>query len=692
MEKAAHQTVGGELISNAPLNARRRRAVELRIDGALLADIAAETGLSNPTIIQAHKAFLEGGWAAVDRKPRGRSAGAVALGNDEPTILAELLNLTAEAVDPAQTLWNYRLLQQWLSSRTGKKITLRTATRYAERWQLIGVSSLPSGRNSQSPGDTDKAIVVARKNGKAIYSIGLKQLSGHSLLFAHDARGSFSWMVTTGNANAKTIETFLERLRTLAGKPVFVLVSGIELSRQRELQFWFQQNGSDYLQVSLPVSSRASSQGIETPVKAKIAGNQRPTADSAPKAVTQKVSKKQQQPRQVDETAAVQSVQSVRGQQSSGDPQTKSALPPVTKNQNQSSTTADSVSNPIDSNYRKQDATMKLEQKAEAEPGPRAIPNSKTDSDTSAPSGSQSIPPASLTHLQRLEAESIHIFREVIAEAEKPVMLYSLGKDSAVLLHLARKAFFPAPLPMPLLHVDTTWKFKAMYEYRDQMVADGDCELIVHTNQEGIDQGVNPITHGSSVHTDIMKTQALRQALDKHSFDVAVAGARRDEEGTRAKERVFSFRSKQHRWDPRNQRPELWNVFNTKKQAGESIRVFPLSNWTELDIWQYILSENISVVPLYFAAERPVVERDGNLILVDDERLTLKDGEVPSMRQVRFRTLGCYPLTGAVESSAATLPEIIAETFLANTSERSGRMIDHDGSASMEQKKEEGYF
>ena len=336
----------------------------------------------------------------------------------------------------------------------------------------------------------------------------------------------------------------------------------------------------------------------------------------------------------------------------------------------------------------------RLEQKADTEPGAEGTKAAlkQTEKKPKTQANHPGRQGDSLTHLQRLEAESIHILREVIAEADKPVMLYSLGKDSAVLLHLARKAFYPAPLPLPLLHVDTTWKFKAMYQYRDELAADPNCELIVHINEEGVKQGVNPITHGSSLHTDIMKTQALRQAIEKHQFDVAVAGARRDEEGTRAKERVFSFRSDQHRWDPRNQRPELWNVYNTRKNSGESIRVFPLSNWTELDIWQYILQENIDVVPLYFAAERPVVERDGNLILVDDDRLTLRDGEVPSMRLVRFRTLGCYPLTGATESAATTLPEIIAETFLAKTSERSGRMIDHDSAASMEQKKQEGYF
>jgi sulfate adenylyltransferase subunit 2 len=298
----------------------------------------------------------------------------------------------------------------------------------------------------------------------------------------------------------------------------------------------------------------------------------------------------------------------------------------------------------------------------------------------------------SLTHLQRLEAESIHIMREVVAESDKPVMLYSIGKDSAVMLHLARKAFFPAVPPFPLLHVDTTWKFRAMYEFRERMAKESGMKLIVYQNPEALKLGINPFEHGSSLHTDIWKTQGLKQALDLHQFDVAFGGARRDEEKSRAKERVFSFRSATHRWDPKNQRPELWDLYNTKKAKGESIRVFPISNWTELDIWQYIHLENIPIVPLYFAAQRPTVERDGLLLMVDDDRFPLRKGEVPVQRSIRFRTLGCYPLTGAVESSANTLPEVIKEMLLTTTSERQGRAIDHDQAASMEKKKQEGYF
>ena len=298
----------------------------------------------------------------------------------------------------------------------------------------------------------------------------------------------------------------------------------------------------------------------------------------------------------------------------------------------------------------------------------------------------------SLTHLKRLESESIHIFREVIAECAKPVMLYSIGKDSAVMLHLALKAFHPAPLPFPLLHVDTTWKFRAMYEFRDATAKRPGVELIVYINQDGVRAGIGPFTHGSQVHTDVMKTQALRQALDKYGFDAAFGGARRDEEQSRAKERVFSFRSTQHHWDPRQQRPELWALFNTRKHAGESLRVFPLSNWTELDVWQYIWQENVPIPALYLAAVRPVVKRDGMLIMVDDERMPLKPGERPMMKKVRFRTLGCYPLTGAIESEAETLPAIIEEMLQARTSERQGRVIDLDSTATMEMKKREGYF
>jgi len=297
-----------------------------------------------------------------------------------------------------------------------------------------------------------------------------------------------------------------------------------------------------------------------------------------------------------------------------------------------------------------------------------------------------------LTHLHRLEAESIHIMREVIAETDHPVMLYSIGKDSSVMLHLAKKAFYPAPPPFPLLHVDTTWKFRDMYAMRDQVARESGMDLIVHVNPEAKAQNVNPFTHGSVVHTDMWKTQGLKQALDKYKFDAAFGGGRRDEEKSRAKERVLSFRSAAHRWDPKNQRPELWRLYNARKHKGESIRVFPLSNWTELDVWQYIYLEKIPIVPLYYSKVRPVVERDGTLIMVDDDRMPLRPGEKPMMKKVRFRTLGCYPLSGAVESQAETLPEIIEEMLKARTSEREGRMIDHDATASMEKKKQEGYF
>jgi len=298
----------------------------------------------------------------------------------------------------------------------------------------------------------------------------------------------------------------------------------------------------------------------------------------------------------------------------------------------------------------------------------------------------------SLTHLERLEAESIDIFREAVSEAENPVMLYSIGKDSAVMLHLARKAFFPSRPPFPLLHVDTTWKFRAMYEMRERMAHESGMELLVHHNQDAMERGINPFTHGSALHTDLWKTEGLKQALDKYGFDLAFGGARRDEEKSRAKERVFSFRSAQHRWEPKAQRPELWRLYNARKLPGESIRAFPLSNWTELDIWQYIYLEQIPIVPLYFAEKRPVVQRDGVLIMVDDERMPLRADETLELKSVRFRTLGCYPLTGAVESEADSLPAIIREMLLSTTSERQGRVIDHDSAGSMEKKKVEGYF
>lgn len=297
-----------------------------------------------------------------------------------------------------------------------------------------------------------------------------------------------------------------------------------------------------------------------------------------------------------------------------------------------------------------------------------------------------------MTHLKQLEAESIHIIREVVAEFENPVMLYSIGKDSSVMLHLARKAFYPAKPPFPLMHVDTTWKFREMIEFRDKVAANYGFDLLIHTNVEGVNSGINPFTHGSALYTDVMKTEGLKQALEKYKFDAAFGGARRDEEKSRAKERIFSFRTTNHRWDPKNQRPEIWNLYNAKLKPGESIRAFPLSNWTELDVWQYIYLEQIPIVPLYFSKVRPVVERGRMLILIDDERLKLAQGEQVQMKSVRFRTLGCYPLTGAVESTATTLPEIIQEMLLTRTSERQGRLIDHDQAGSMEKKKQEGYF
>ena len=326
---------------------------------------------------------------------------------------------------------------------------------------------------------------------------------------------------------------------------------------------------------------------------------------------------------------------------------------------------------------------------------PRGNPNAEKEHPLrreSRPRPTPELARGGLTHLERLEAEAIHVMREAVAEAENPVMLYSIGKDSSVMLHVARKAFFPAKPPFPLLHVDTQWKFRDMYTFRDATAKEHGLNCIVHVNEEGAAAGVNPFTHGSAIHTDVMKTQALKQALDQHQFDVAFGGARRDEEVSRAKERIFSFRTSAHRWDPKAQRPEPWSLYNTRKRQGESIRVFPLSNWTELDVWLYIYLEDVPVVPLYLAKERPVIERDGMLILVDDDRIPLDPGELPQIRSIRFRTLGCYPLTGAIPSNAETVPEILSEMFLARTSERRGRLIDNDATGSMERKKQEGYF
>jgi len=601
------------------LNALRRQAVQLRLDGNTLAEVTHALGLSAPTIISAVKSFEAGGWDAVDVAARGRPRRkAIDSDTSLQALHAELLNIstirlnTSAVAKPAQ-LMNIDRFGSWLESsehplsRSAQvsllnKWGLQPENRYRRlrKKATDGIDANSGNQASNNPDidtaidtdiDTDKQWLEhherftrrARRHGAMVLWLASNPVGeNHNQLYAQDLRGRTSWCLVNGKVKADHYLHFAQALAADLNQPLALVFANTQLPRIDVLARWLADTSTDFLCV--------------------------------------------------DESANAPSFNPTPGPTMSANP----------------------------------DAAA-IEQLPEVSSG-------------------------TLTHLQRLEAESIHIMREVVAEAENPVMMYSVGKDSAVMLHLALKAFYPAVPPFPLLHVDTTWKFKAMYEFRDNIVEKYGLELLKHTNPEGLAQNVNPFTHGSSLHTDIMKTQALKQALDHHRFDFAFGGARRDEEKSRAKERVFSFRNAQHRWDAKNQRPELWKLYNARKQRDESIRVFPLSNWTELDIWQYIYKEEIPIVPLYLAAERPVVERDGSLIMVDDERMPLKDGEVPEMRSVRFRTLGCYPLTGAVESTATTLEEIIQEMLLTRTSERQGRMIDHDSAASMEKKKQEGYF
>jgi len=565
-----------------PQNDRRRRAVALRLDGATLAEIRAATGLSAPTIIAAHKAYLQGGWEAVDAGRRGRPpAGRARIGAAAGAALLQAMREDAARPAAAGPLWDHARMADWLRERHGVDAPERDMARLARRWGLHAASMLEAARASRSPairawlaGEYPRLAARARRSGSRLWWVGERDLPGQDacLLHAHTPRGRMVWRLVPRPPSAGDWLAFLD---ALAGHG----------------------------------RGRAHA----------VLANRGPALAGVPDSRI--------------ETVFL--------------PGDWSPAPPA------------------------------------ADAGPARRPPARHLSPE---------PSMSLTHLQRLEAESIHIMREVVAEADNPVMLYSIGKDSAVMLRLAQKAFHPSPPPFPLLHVDTRWKFRDMYALRDRMARELGMKLLVHVNPEGVAKGINPFTHGSAIHTDVMKTQALKQALDQHRFDAAFGGARRDEEKSRAKERIFSFRNAHHRWDPKNQRPELWRLYNARKHPGESMRVFPLSNWTELDIWQYIHLEDIPIVPLYYAALRPVVERDGALIMVDDERMPLRPGEVPMMKKVRFRTLGCYPLTGAIESEADTLPAIIREMLLARTSERQGRVIDHDGAASMEKKKQEGYF
>ncbi len=588
-------------LSPEELNKRRHRAVQWRIDGATVAQAAKQAGLSAPTVIAAYKAFVAGGWGAVDVKPRGRKTGSGRSldAEQEKALLQHLFALLAQAEPDRNELWQVEGILEWVQQQLGVALTGRSLTRLLQQWQLSApelkatLTAIPQSvalqrwsKNQLKPLDTS-----IRKQGGSLLWGGLRRIANPLdgkycyQLYVHAGRGRQFWLLSDEPPLASLYQAFFQRLLETFKGPVGLVFHGAQLSREPELNAWLSRHEASFKLLAMPAQA-----------------------------------------------------------------------PPVSRK---------NVTHTILA--------------SRAAPGP--LGNTETSRKTMA-----------LTHLQRLEAESIHIMREVVAEAENPVMLYSVGKDSAVMLHLAMKAFSPSVPPFPLLHVDTRWKFREMYSFRDKMVKDLGMDLLVHTNPEGIEKNVNPFTHGSAIHTDIMKTEGLKQALGKYGFDAAFGGARRDEEKSRAKERIFSFRSAQHRWDPKEQRPELWKLYNSRKHKGESIRVFPLSNWTELDIWQYIYLENIPIVPLYLAAERPVVERDGALIMVDDERMPLHPGEVPMMRKVRFRTLGCYPLTGAVESEADTLPAIIQEMLLTKTSERQGRVIDHDSAASMEKKKQEGYF
>lgn len=562
----------------------------MRLAGATLAAIRDATGLSMPTIIAAHKAYMAGGWEAVASGRRGRPArGQEQLSADAEAALQQALFSSAPEGErlPGHFVWCQEAIAAWVHSRYGQDILARSTARLIHRWGLAAPSLLEDARASSHPAiaewlDSEYGTVRkrARQDSAQILWIAQRTLrkGGHQL-YAHTPRGRLFWLTTDAAPAVADWQRFLQGLLRQIPQKIYAVLANRHLRDPAILGDWLATQHSRLAPVFLPPDT-----------------------------------------------------------------------PPATG----------------------------------AHPGRTGLLNVPLDITTR--------PNMPLTHLQRLEAESIHIMREVVAEAENPVMLYSIGKDSAVMLHLAMKAFYPAVPPFPLLHVDTRWKFRDMYAFRDKMAKELGMKLLVHVNPDGIAKDINPFTHGSAIHTDIMKTEGLKQALDLHKFDAAFGGARRDEEKSRAKERIFSFRTAQHRWDPKNQRPELWKLYNARKHKGESMRVFPLSNWTELDIWQYIYLENIPIVPLYYSAMRPVVERDGALIMVDDERMPLKPGEVPMMKKVRFRTLGCYPLTGAVESEADTLPAIIQEMLLTRTSERQGRVIDHDSAASMEKKKQEGYF
>jgi len=564
--------------SNKDLNALRRRAVQLRLSGNTLANVREEVGLSTPTIIAAVKAFKDGGWPAVDVKPRGRPRHSETQHSNTAQAQTALLARLDE--NPGE-LWTSTAVRNWLKQDQQLDVSLQTAASYLQSWQLLPenqyrtITASPSSNTSAWLNGAFKDFKSEAKScGATILWIGTRTTpTGLKQLHAHTLRGRCLWMPFNANPDRADHANFFTRL--LAAFPKGIAVVAPNKNVAMEVQHFADSTDSIVLcQLAINTSPEPSSDN----------------------------------------------------------------------------------------------STTKLSHATATHTG------------------------TGLTHLQRLEAQSIQIIREVVAEADNPVMLYSVGKDSAVMLHLARKAFFPAKPPMPLLHIDTTWKFAETITFRNKVVEQFGLDLLTHTNASGVAKGVNPFTHGSALHIDIMKTEALKQALNEHHFDAAIAGARRDEDIPRAKERVFSSRSNQHSWEPKAQHPEVWNLYNTQNKPDECMRVFPLSNWSELDIWHYIAQQNIAVVPLYYAAERPVVERDGHLIMVDDDRMPLNSGEVPMMRRVRFRTLDCYPLSSAVESSATTAREIIHELLQTRTSEQQWRMNDHDSAALIEKRKQEGYF
>ena len=630
------------------LNKMRREAVNLRLQGQKITEISKATGLSAPTIIAAHKMFKEGGWDAVDSQPRGRSQGQnQRLSQEQLTALRNLVLSPPpqQAAGSATDLWTVASLEKHLKDDLKQKISPRTLSRYLAEIGLHTENQLKLARNSGLythwfEYGYAKIVAGAKATRSTLLWTHYTSIDDSTLIYAHTPRGKCCWLSGTHSDAIQQLRDFSYRAIQMTGGPVCLILSGVDVFSRTAIAQQLTEELVQAGEVTIHPHPSLTTTAVNPDTLSADTQPKKNTPAHTPGKRTETVKHKTQ----INTRATAQAAALTASKSAVPD---LTDTPPLTPNENT----------------------------------PRKTTREKRITST-----------MSLTHLQRLEAESIHIMREVVAEADNPVMLYSIGKDSAVMLHLAMKAFYPAKPPFPLLHVDTGWKFQAMYAFRDKMVKDLGLQLITHTNAEGVEQGVNPFTHGSALHTDIMKTEALRQALDKHQFDAAFGGARRDEEKSRAKERIFSFRNEQHRWDPKSQRPELWNLYNTRKQKGESIRVFPLSNWTELDIWQYIHLEGIPIVPLYLSAERPVVMRDGMLIMVDDDRMPMNPGEVPMMRKVRFRTLGCYPLTGAVESEATTLPDIIQEMLLANTSERQGRMIDHDSTASMEKKKQEGYF